>query len=59
MGRWETTSELAAGVTAAAIWDRAYADPKAWPRWNAEILIEPAAAGALPGAQRAVVELAT
>ena len=37
MGRWETTSELQTGATAASVWERAYADVDAWPRWNAEI----------------------
>lgn len=37
MSRWETTSELAAAVDPAAVWERAYADAAAWPRWNAEI----------------------
>jgi Polyketide cyclase / dehydrase and lipid transport len=35
--RWETTSGLEADVAATAVWERAYADPTAWPRWNAEI----------------------
>lgn len=37
MSRWETTSTLAAEVPAAAVWERAYADAEAWPRWNAEL----------------------
>jgi len=37
MSRWETTSTLEANVEPAAIWERAYADAGAWPRWNAEI----------------------
>jgi hypothetical protein len=37
MGRWETTSTLEADVSPAAVWDRAYADAEAWPKWNAEI----------------------
>lgn len=37
MSRWETTSTLEADVAPAAIWERAYADAEAWPRWNAEI----------------------
>jgi|SRR6188472_3807320 len=37
MGRWETKSTLEAGVTPASIWEKAYADAEAWPRWNAEI----------------------
>ncbi|HUC08654.1 MAG TPA: SRPBCC family protein [Solirubrobacterales bacterium] len=37
MSRWETTSTLEAGVTPASIWQQAYADAAAWPRWNAEI----------------------
>ncbi len=37
MSRWETTSTLEAGVTPASIWEKAYADATAWPRWNAEI----------------------
>lgn len=37
MSRWETSSALAADVPASAVWERAYADAAAWPRWNAEI----------------------
>jgi hypothetical protein len=37
MSRWETTSTREADVEPASIWDRAYADAEAWPRWNAEI----------------------
>ena len=37
MRRWETTSTLEAEVSAAAVWEKAYADAAAWPRWNAEI----------------------
>lgn len=37
MGRWETTSTLETGVAPRAIWEKAYADVDAWPRWNAEI----------------------
>ncbi len=32
---WSTSSTFdAAGVTAAAVWSRAYADASAWPAWN-------------------------
>lgn len=37
MSRWETTSILEAGVSPASVWQKAYADPGAWPAWNAEI----------------------
>jgi len=37
VSRWETSSELEAQVTPAAIWASAYADADAWPRWNAEL----------------------
>ncbi len=37
MSRWETTSTLEADVPPTAVWERAYADASAWPRWNAEI----------------------
>ena len=37
MGHWETSSRLDTGVSPAAIWERAYADADAWPRWNEEI----------------------
>jgi Polyketide cyclase / dehydrase and lipid transport len=37
MSRWETTSTLEAEVSPAAVWEKAYADAEAWPRWNAEI----------------------
>jgi hypothetical protein len=37
MSRWETTSTLDADVTPAAVWEKAYRDAAAWPRWNAEL----------------------
>lgn len=37
MSRWETTSTLEAEVSSVAVWEKAYADAGAWPRWNAEI----------------------
>ena len=37
MSRWETTSRFEAELEPAAIWERAYADAAAWPKWNAEI----------------------
>ncbi|HWA53768.1 MAG TPA: SRPBCC family protein [Solirubrobacterales bacterium] len=37
MSRWETTSRLEADVSPAAVWESAYADAEAWPKWNAEI----------------------
>jgi hypothetical protein len=37
MSRWETTSTLEAGVSPASVWQEAYADAAAWPKWNAEI----------------------
>jgi hypothetical protein len=37
MSRWETTSSLEARAAPRAVWERAYADPEAWPLWNAEI----------------------
>jgi hypothetical protein len=37
LGRWETTSTLQTAGPATAVWERAYADAGAWPRWNAEI----------------------
>lgn len=37
MASWETTSSLEADVEPAAVWERAYADAEAWPRWNAEL----------------------
>lgn len=37
MGHWETTSQLTGKVAPDAIWERAYADAQAWPRWNSEI----------------------
>jgi Polyketide cyclase / dehydrase and lipid transport len=50
MSRWETTSTLRADVPPSAVWDSAYADARAWPRWNREIasarLAGPLAAGA-------------
>jgi hypothetical protein len=50
VSRWETTSSLEAEVAPGAIWERAYRDAAAWPRWNAELrsarLDGPLAAGA-------------
>jgi hypothetical protein len=37
MSRWETTSTLEANVDPGAIWEKAYANAGAWPKWNAEI----------------------
>jgi hypothetical protein len=37
MSRWETTSALEAEVAPAAVWEKAYRDADAWPRWNAEL----------------------
>jgi Polyketide cyclase / dehydrase and lipid transport len=37
VSRWETTSTLDAEVAPAAVWDMAYRDAEAWPRWNAEL----------------------
>jgi hypothetical protein len=37
MSSWETSSTLSADVSPAAVWERAYADASAWPKWNAEI----------------------
>jgi hypothetical protein len=37
VSRWETTSTLEAGATPASIWEKAYADADAWPKWNTEI----------------------
>lgn len=32
---WSTTSTLeASGITAGEVWEHAYADARAWPRWN-------------------------
>lgn len=37
MSRWETTSTLEAEVDPGAVWEKAYANAGAWPKWNAEI----------------------
>jgi hypothetical protein len=37
MSRWETTETLEADVPPAAVWEKAYANAEAWPKWNAEI----------------------
>jgi Polyketide cyclase / dehydrase and lipid transport len=37
MSHWETTSTLEAGVSAAAVWEKTYADAETWPQWNNEI----------------------
>jgi hypothetical protein len=37
MSRWETTSTLDAHVSPVAVWEKAYVDAEAWPRWNREL----------------------
>jgi hypothetical protein len=37
MSRWETTSSIEAEVAPAVVWEKAYRDADAWPRWNAEL----------------------
>lgn len=37
MSRWETTSTLKAEVSPTSVWEKAYANAEAWPKWNAEI----------------------
>jgi hypothetical protein len=37
MGEWSTTAVHEADADARAVWDRAYADPSAYPRWNPEL----------------------
>jgi hypothetical protein len=37
MSRWQTTSTLGAKAPPGAVWETAYADAEAWPRWNPEI----------------------
>jgi hypothetical protein len=50
MSRWETTASLETDAAPAAVWERAYLDAAAWPRWNRELkratLDGPLAAGA-------------
>jgi len=57
MSRWETTSTLEVDAAPAAVWERAYADASAWPKWNAEIksarLEGPLAEGATARVSRA------
>ncbi len=37
MSRWQTSAALEAELAAPEVWRRAYADARAWPRWNPEI----------------------
>ena len=37
MGRWETTSTREGAVSPSDVWEKAYADANAWPRWNDEL----------------------
>ncbi len=37
MSRWETTSTIEAEASPTAVWQEAYEDAEAWPKWNAEI----------------------
>jgi hypothetical protein len=50
VSQWETTATLDAEAAPAAVWERAYLDVAAWPRWNRELkrasLDRPLAAGA-------------
>ncbi len=51
MSRWETQSRLEADLDPARVWSGAYADARAWPKWNSEIkragLDRPLAIGAV------------
>jgi hypothetical protein len=50
VNRWETTATLDTDAAPSAIWERAYVDAAAWPRWNRElkraVLDRPLAEGA-------------
>lgn len=37
MSRWETTSTHEGAAAPADVWQNAYADAAAWPKWNAEL----------------------
>ena len=37
MSRWETTSTHEGSASPADIWEKAYADAAAWPKWNDEL----------------------
>jgi hypothetical protein len=37
MSRWETTSTHEGTAAPADVWERAYADAEAWPKWNDEL----------------------
>lgn len=37
MSRWETTATLDVEAPPAAVWEKAYVDAAAWPRWNREL----------------------
>jgi hypothetical protein len=37
MSRWETTSTHEGAASPPAVWEQAYADADAWPRWNGEL----------------------
>jgi len=55
VSRWETTSTLEAAVAPAAVWERAYADAEAWPRWNAELKSARLDGPLRPGAEARIV----
>ena len=40
MGRWETTSVHEAEVSPAAVWEAAFRDATAWPRWGRLRIVE-------------------
>jgi Polyketide cyclase / dehydrase and lipid transport len=50
VSRWETTATLDTDAAPSMIWERAYVDAAAWPRWNRElkraVLDRPLAEGA-------------
>jgi hypothetical protein len=50
VSRWETSATVDTAAAPAAVWERAYLDAAAWPRWNRElksaVLDGPLAAGA-------------
>jgi hypothetical protein len=37
VSRWETTSTHEGGAPPADVWEKAYANAEAWPRWNDEL----------------------
>jgi Polyketide cyclase / dehydrase and lipid transport len=55
MSRWETTSTHEGAVSPVDVWEKAYADAAAWPRWNDELRSAELDGPLAPGATARIV----